>query len=76
MVNVAKLKAAVAEAGIEQAELASAIGVSVPQVSRLLSGKRRLRVETAEAILRVLRERTGRKRGLTLNDLVGTGKAA
>lgn len=32
-------------------------------------------METAEAILRVLREKTGRRRGLTLNDLV-TGKAA
>lgn len=76
MVNVAKLKAAVVEAGIDQTEIAEAIGISVAQVSRLLSGKRRLRVETAESILRVLRERTGRKRGLTLNDLVDSGKAA
>lgn len=76
MVNVAKLRAAVDAAGVNQAEIAASIGVSVPQVSRLLSGKRRLHVETAEAILRVLRERTGRKRGLTLNDLVGTKSAA
>jgi len=77
MVTAAKLKAAVLETGIEQAAIAEAIGVSVAQVSRLLSGKRRLRIETAEAILAVLREKTGRRRGLTLNDLVsGEGRAA
>ena len=71
-----RLKQLVEDAGLTQAELAAAVGMSEPTVSRLLSGQRGLKVEEAEAVLAVLRERTGRRRGLTLNDLVGTGKAA
>jgi len=71
-----RLKQLVEDAGLTQAELAAAVGMSEPTVSRLLSGQRGLKVEEAEAVLAVLRERTGRRRGLTLNDLVGAGKAA
>ena len=71
-----RLKQLVEEAGLTQAELAVAVGMSEPTVSRLLSGQRGIKVEEAEAVLAVLRERTGRRRGLTLNDLVGAGKAA
>ena len=71
-----RLKKLVEEAGVTQAEIAEHLGVSVPTVSRLLSGQRGVSVEEAEAILSVLRERTGRRRGLTLNDLVGADKAA
>ena len=64
--------------GLRQKDIAEATGLSESAVSRLLTGEtqRDLSLPEAEAILRVLRERTGRKRGLTLNDLVGTGKAA
>ena len=71
-----RLKQLVEDAGLTQAELAAAVGMSEPTVSRLLSGQRGLKVEEAEAVLAVLRGRTGRRRGLTLNDLVGAGKAA
>lgn len=70
------LKRMVEDAGVRQNALAEALGTSEATVSNLLNGKKRITLPEAEAILRVLRERTGRKRGLTLNDLVGTGKAA
>lgn len=71
-----KLKRMVEDAGVRQNALAEALGTSEATVSNLLNGKKRITVPEAEAVLAVLRERTGRKRGLTLNDLVGDGKAA
>ncbi len=64
--------------GLRQRDIAEVTGLSESAVSRLLSGetKRDLSLPEVEAILAALRERTGRRRGLTLNDLVGTGKAA
>jgi transcriptional regulator with XRE-family HTH domain len=66
------------ENGLRQKDIAEATGLSESAVSRLLSGetKRDLSLPEVEAVLTVLRERTGRRRGLTLNDLVGDGKAA
>lgn len=71
-----KLRQLVEDAGLTQSELASRLGMSEPTVSRLLSGQRGIKVEEAEAVLAVLREHTGKRRGLTLNDLVGDGRAA
>lgn len=71
-----KLRQLVEDAGLTQTELASRLGMSEPTVSRLLSGQRGIKVEEAEAVLAVLREHTGKRRGLTLNDLVGDGRAA
>ncbi|MFA6031133.1 MAG: helix-turn-helix transcriptional regulator [Elusimicrobiota bacterium] len=64
--------------GLLQKDIAVATGLSESAVSRLLNGetKRDLSLPEVESILRVLRERTGRRRGLTLNDLVGSSKAA
>jgi transcriptional regulator with XRE-family HTH domain len=70
------LKRMVEDAGVRQNALAEALGTSEATVSNLLNGKKRITLPEAEAILAVLRERTGRKRGLTLNDLVSDGKAA
>lgn len=63
-------------AGVKQHLLAEALGTSEATVSNLLNGKKRLTLPEVEAILSVLRERTGRRRGLTLNDLVGKTEAA
>lgn len=66
------------EHGLRQKDVAEATGLSESAVSRLLTGEtmRDFTVPEAEAILRVLREKTGRRRGLTLNDLVGSKEAA
>lgn len=69
------LKRMVEDAGVRQNALAEALGTSEATVSNLLNGKKRITLPEAEAILAVLRDRTGRRRGLTLNDLV-SGKAA
>lgn len=71
-----KLRQLVEDAGLTQSELAARLEMSEPTVSRLLSGQRGIKVEEAEAVLAVLRETTGRRRGLTLNDLVDAGRAA
>lgn len=64
--------------GLRQKDIAEATGLSESAVSRLLTGetKRDLTLPEVESILRVLRERTGRRRGLTLNDLVEKRSAA
>lgn len=74
-----RLRELVKASGLTQAVIATDLGVSEPKLSRLLSGKRRASVEEVESILSVLRTRTGRKRGLNLNDLfaaTGKGRAA
>ncbi|MDX9735947.1 MAG: helix-turn-helix transcriptional regulator [Thermoanaerobaculia bacterium] len=71
-----RLRESIRAAGISQKTVAAEAGMTESALSNILAGRRTPSMETAEAILRVLRERTGRKRGLTLNDLVGTGKAA
>jgi transcriptional regulator with XRE-family HTH domain len=64
--------------GLRQKDIAEATGLSESAVSRLLTGetKRDLTLPEVEAVLAVLRVRTGRRRGLTLNDLVSGSKAA
>lgn len=71
-----RLREAVRAAGLSQKEVATRAGMTESALSNILAGRRTPSMETAEAILRVLRERTGRKRGLTLNDLVGNSRAA
>lgn len=71
-----RLREAIRAAGISQRAVAAAAGMTESALSNILAGRRTPSMETAEAILRVLRERTGRRRGLTLNDLVGADKAA
>lgn len=71
-----KLKAAIVAAGITQKEVARAVGLSESALSNILAGRRTPSIQTAEAILAVLRERTGRRRGLTMNDLVSERGAA
>lgn len=71
-----RLREAIRAAGISQKTVAAETGMTESAISNILAGRRTPSMETAEAILRVLRDRTGRKRGLTLNDLVDAGKAA
>lgn len=71
-----RLREAIRAAAITQKEVAAGAGMTESALSNILAGRRTPSMETAEAILSVLRERTGRRRGLTLNDLVGDGKAA
>ena len=70
-----RLREAIRAAGVSQKTVAVEAGMTESALSNILAGRRTPSMETAEAILRVLRDRTGRKRGLTLNDLVGS-KAA
>ena len=68
-----RLRESIRAAGISQKTVAAEAGMTESALSNILAGRRTPSMETAEAILAVLRERTGRKRGLTLNVLVGTG---
>lgn len=71
-----RLKALALEAGLTQKEVAQVTGLSESAVSRLFSGEteRALSLPEAEAVLSAIRARTGRRRGLTLNDLVADGE--
>lgn len=71
-----RLREAVRATGLSQKEVAARAGMTESALSNILAGRRTPSMDTAEAILRVLRERTGRKRGLTLNDLIDAGRAA
>jgi len=66
-----KLRKALKEAGMKQGELAAALAVEKSTISRLLSGERAIKMETAVRIVEILRERTGKRRGLTLDSLFG-----
>ena len=57
-------------ADVLQKDLAADLGVSEGTVSNLLNGNTRLTLEDAERVLAVLRNRTGKTRGLQLSDLV------
>ena len=70
-----------AAAGVQGRAVARALGLSEPAVSLKLSGRRPFRPEELAAIRDVLNEpehlrRLGRRQPLTLDELVGTGKAA
>ena len=68
-------------AGVQGRAVAKALGLSEPAVSLKLSGRRPFRPEELAAIRDILNEpehlkRLGRRRLLTLDDLVGTRRAA
>lgn len=60
------------KAGVSQRELAGALGITEAQVSRLISGKRNMKIATAEAIVAFLCRRTGQN--LTLLDILKPSK--
>jgi len=67
--------------GIKKQDLAEAVGARRETVSRWLGGKHVPSGENLVSLLRFLNrpehlKRLGRRRPLTLDDLVGTGKAA
>ena len=68
------LRDAMEEAGMSQKALAQEAGVSESALSNILAGRRKPSVPMAEAILGILRSRTGRRRGLTLDDLFSATK--
>ncbi|MDP2317491.1 MAG: helix-turn-helix transcriptional regulator [Pseudomonadota bacterium] len=72
MTATEKLLSLAAKAGITQKEIAAASGISESALSRMATGEtsRQCSPEEAAAILALVRERTGRTRGLSLNDLV------
>lgn len=65
-----RLREMVDAANVLQKDLAADLGVSEGTVSNLLNGNTRLTLEDAERVLAVLRNRTGKTRGLQLSDLV------
>lgn len=76
-----EVKRLLRKAGIRAASVAAQLDVAQSTLSLKLSGHRPFRVEELAAIRDVLNDpatlkRLGRRRPLTLDDLVGTGKAA
>lgn len=66
-----KIKAAIDEAGLIQAEVAAVLGVSEATASRLFAGVRDFTDKELTALLAELQRRLGRTKGLTPNDVLG-----
>jgi len=66
-----RLREALKAADMQQQDLARALGVTDSAVSRLLSGKRSIKVATAARIVEILREKTGKRRGFSLDSIFG-----
>lgn len=66
-----RLRKAIKDAGLKQKDLAAALAVTEGQVSKILGGKRGVSVETAARIVEVIRHKTGRRRGITIDALFG-----
>lgn len=65
--------------GAKQRDLAREAGMSESRLSRVVNGRVRvgkMGLPEVESLLAALRRMTGRRRGLTLNDLVSGSKAA
>lgn len=63
--------------GAKQKDVARKAGISESRLSRIMNGRVRvgdMRVPEVESLLASLRKMTGRKRGLTLNDLVANAE--
>lgn len=56
---------------MQQQDLARELGLTDGAVSRLISGKRALRVETANRIVAILREKSGKPRRFSLDSIFG-----
>jgi plasmid maintenance system antidote protein VapI len=67
-----RLRAAIDEAGLTQADAAEVIGVSEATFSRVVNGTRELTLSEAQTLSAELQKRLGRKKGLGLEDLFGS----
>lgn len=66
-----RLRDTIKGAGLKQKDLAAALSVSEATVSKILNGQRDISMTTARSIVKVLRHRTGRRRGISLDALFG-----
>jgi len=66
-----KLRKAIRDAGLKQKDLAAALEITEGTVSKILGGKCGVSVDTAARIVEVIRHKTGRRRGITIDALFG-----
>lgn len=73
--NIDKLKTMIRTAGITQHELATALKVGQPTISRWMSGSRQLPLHTFFVIIDLIASKTGVEQIAILKDFVGLENA-